>query len=207
MSERGLTLIELLVALAVFAVLGVLSWRSTAQMLAGDRRLHAETERWQALERSFGLLEQDLLQVAGSAGLELCTPPGTGGSTPKIFQSESPEGAATGDPASPPDSVRGNTLGLLTLAPGSGTRRVAWRQVGDRLEWRRWPDGGNPVLAAADIVLDGVRSLRWQVLAAGGGLHDCWPLPGQSGNKLPAALVIRLELADIGPVERWYALR
>ncbi|MBN8284156.1 PDZ domain-containing protein [Zoogloea sp.] len=46
-AQRGLTLIELMVALAIFAVLGVLSYRGLAEVATSRTHLEAGFERWQ----------------------------------------------------------------------------------------------------------------------------------------------------------------
>ena len=48
---RGLTLIELMVALAIFAVLGVLSYRALAEAAHSSTRISESFERWRIIGR------------------------------------------------------------------------------------------------------------------------------------------------------------
>ena len=66
----GLTLIELMVALAIFAVLGVLSYRGLAEVGHSQARLEEGFERWRAISRCVQRIDTDLLQaVAPGAAL------------------------------------------------------------------------------------------------------------------------------------------
>ena len=72
---RGLTLIELMVALAVFAVLGLLSYRALAQIGDHRQRIGAELARCREIGRGMLRVETDLLQLAAPAAAAGSTPP------------------------------------------------------------------------------------------------------------------------------------
>ena len=63
--QRGLTLIELMVALAIFAVLGVLSYRALAEVSTSRTRLEEGFERWRSIGRAMQRIDADLLQLEG----------------------------------------------------------------------------------------------------------------------------------------------
>jgi len=188
---RGMTLIELLVALTVMSLLAVMAWRGSFQAIAGEQRLAAELDRWQALERTLELIEQDLQALVSPdsrrhPGLAACLE------------------ARSTDRLPEPASRPGSELRLLVLAPDGGIRRVAWRQVDERVEWLRWPLDDGAATAQRDVVLDGVRSLSWRYLADGRYI-GCWP--NAANDRLPAAVALTLEVEGIGRIERLYALR
>ena len=123
--QRGLTLIELMVALAIFAVLGVLSYRGLAEVATSRTHLEAGFERWRAIGRSMQRIDTDLQQVV------------------------SPAASATGLPSegsalAAPGMILGRTasggpeLQFLRLDDARGVRRVGFRLVDGRLEWLRW---------------------------------------------------------------------
>ena len=64
----GLTLIELMVALAIFAVLGVLSYRALAEVSTSRTRLEEGFQRWRAVSRAVQRMDTDLLQVTSPGG-------------------------------------------------------------------------------------------------------------------------------------------
>lgn len=63
-AARGFTLLELLVAISIFAVLAVLSYGSVRHMLSFDQGLRQATKRYEALRFAVVIIEQDLSAVA-----------------------------------------------------------------------------------------------------------------------------------------------
>ncbi len=71
---RGFTLLELLVAVAIFAVVSAFAYEGLSQALKARRRLDHERRFWQGLAITFSELKQDLAQarprpVRDAAGL------------------------------------------------------------------------------------------------------------------------------------------
>ncbi|HOY01547.1 type II secretion system minor pseudopilin GspJ [Zoogloea sp.] len=190
--QRGLTLIELMVALAIFAVLGVLSYRGLAEVATSRTHLEAGFERWRAIGRSMQRIDTDLQQVV------------------------SPAASATGLPSegsalAAPGMILGRTasggpeLQFLRLDDARGVRRVGFRLVDGRLEWLRW--SGREALGqpSVDPLLDGVRGMRWRFLLDN-VRTDAWP-PADRRSLLPDAIILELDLADVGTLTRLIALR
>ena len=66
---RGFTLLELLVAIAIFAVLATLSYGSVRHMLSFDDGLKRATRRYEHLRYAVVMLEQDLTPVLAPRGV------------------------------------------------------------------------------------------------------------------------------------------
>ena len=64
MRQRGFTLLELLVAMAVLALLGALGFRALSSVLEAETRLQAETRRWGDLALFFSQLGEDMTMAA-----------------------------------------------------------------------------------------------------------------------------------------------
>lgn len=189
-AQRGLTLIELMVALAIFAVLGVLSYRGLAEVATSRTHLEAGFERWRAIGRGMQRIDTDLLQVVSPA------------STPV----QSPE-AALSAPAMllGRHASGGPELQFLRLDDALGVRRVGFRLVDGRLEWLRWSGRdalGEPSTA---VLLDGVRAMRWRFLLDN-VRTDAWP-PADRRGLLPDAIILELDLAEVGTLTRMISLR
>lgn len=190
--QRGLTLIELMVALAIFAVLGVLSYRGLAEVATSRTHLEAGFERWRAIGRSMQRIDTDLQQVVSPAASASGLPS---------------EGAALAAPG----MILGRTasggpeLQFLRLDDARGVRRVGFRLVDGRLEWLRW--SGREALGqpSVDPLLDGVRGMRWRFLLDN-VRTDAWP-PADRRSLLPDAIILELDLADVGTLTRLIALR
>lgn len=184
----GLTLIELMVALAVFAALGILSWRALSHMSVHQGLISDELARVRELGRAMLRVEVELLQIA---------PPVLAGgarATPVVAWRRLPgEGE--------------HELQLLVVDGGrQSVSRNGFRFVDERLEWVRWPGREPEGEARGVLLLERVRAVRWRFLHEGRLLVD-WPPDNAVGGTLPQAIELELELADAGKVTRLFALR
>jgi prepilin-type N-terminal cleavage/methylation domain-containing protein len=135
-GARGLTLIELLIAAALLAVLAVLSWRGLDAVLASRRQIVASSDELRALMVAFSQLDEDLRRSWPVRLLKL--------QTPSIGFTVSGEQAVA-------------TLEMLRES-GAATeatqlQRVAWRLRDGRIErgfgaWSAVPGAGGAAGAA-----------------------------------------------------------
>lgn len=187
--QRGLTLIELMVALAIFAVLGVLSYRALAEVSTSRTRLEEGFERWRSIGRAMQRIDADLLQLVAPATSS--SPTTSAQASPPLLLTRAASGGAE--------------LQLLRLDEARGVRRVGYRLVDGRLDWLRWSGRdafGEPTV---EPLLGNVRNVRWRFLT-GGNQVDAWP-PGDRRGTLPDAVILELELPDHGTLTRFIALR
>lgn len=187
--QRGLTLIELMVALAIFAVLGVLSYRALAEVSTSRTRLEEGFERWRSIGRAMQRIDTDLLQLVAPATSS--SPTTSAQASPPLLLTRAASGGAE--------------LQLLRLDEARGVRRVGYRLVDGRLDWLRWSGRDAFGEPAVEPLLDKVRDVRWRFLS-GGNRVDAWP-PGERRSALPEAVILELELADHGTLTRFIALR
>lgn len=194
--QLGLTLIELMVALAIFAILGVLSYRALSEVATSRDRLERSFERWRAIGRSMQRIDTDLLQAVapgdqrGAAGVPPTAPSSI--STPAMLLGRAANGG-------------GPEFQFLRLDDSRGVRRVGFRLVDGRLEWLRW-SGREPLgEPSVEPLLDNIRDLRWRFLYNNNRL-DTWP-PGDRRVALPDAVILEFDLPDVGTITRMIALR
>jgi len=190
--ERGLTLIEVMIAIAIFAVLGVLSYRAVSSMITTRERMEAEYARWRQLARVMQLVENDLTQLA-----------------PR------PQRAA-GQSQAALSLMRGGTQEQLQLVrhdgSNGGVEQHTWHvEDGTLLLTRQRAAGVNGSTSTDDTItndamLDHVTSLSWRFLSADGQEFDSWPQGPNVANQLPAAVRMQLELTDVGKISRLFAL-
>lgn len=134
----GFTLLEMLVALAVLAIIGALGTRALGAIAEGDAQVSAQLRRWSDVSLALGQIERDV-------SLAIAAP---------VSSPEAPLAVLRlGDG----DAGRGQ----------SGVRRVGYRVQGATLEYVVWPAGGNQP-PAAYAVLDGVARADWQALGETG---------------------------------------
>lgn len=176
----GMTLIELLVAMAVLAIIAGLAVRSLSVLSENQQRLERKRQQWEAISDLFARIEDDAGQAVDW---------GTG--------------AALGQAAVWQANAETGTLALVRAGGGSdGRRRVSWRQRQDTLQMAVSPLSTPAAAADWRPVLAGVRRLVWRQLDEGGAWREDWPWP----QKLPRALSINLEMEDGTQLRRVFAL-
>ena len=190
-GQRGLTLIELMVALAIFAILGVLSYRALAEVATSNSRLEENFERWRTISRTLQRIDTDLIQVVAPARSSEATP-----GTPQTGAAMILGRAANGG---------GPELQFLRLDGSRGVRRVGYRLVDGRLDWLRWSSRDAVGEPAVEPLLANVRGLRWRFLLNNNRI-DAWP-PGNNAVVLPDAIILELDLPDVGTLTRMISLR
>src|SRR5512144_3334387 len=65
--DAGFTLIEVLIALAIMAMLSLLGYRALAALTDSEAQLSAEAQRWRAIDALFARLEADLREAVPRA--------------------------------------------------------------------------------------------------------------------------------------------
>lgn len=193
---RGFTLVELLVALAIFAVMAVAAYRGLSVMLDARARIEQENQKWRGMALFFARLENDLgavleRPVRGAADLPL---PALSGKVLAVAPDEAQLAfTRSGD---------GGQAGVLA-AP----RRVGYRLRGEAVELLTWEvlDQAPRSSPAASPALNGVTQFDLRYLDRNGNWQQQWPPAGQDGG-LPSALEVRLRLNSGEEARRVFAL-
>jgi general secretion pathway protein J len=145
-AMRGFTLLEVLVAMALMAVLALLSWRGLDSVLDSRERLVSASDDLGALSLTFAQLEEDLRRSWSVRLLGLPLPaiafvpavPGEGAPRLRLLREAS-----------------------AAVAPGS-VQLVEWRLREERLE-----RGFSPWGAASPGAAQAMPAITWQPLMAG----------------------------------------
>jgi len=192
--EAGFTLVEVLLALAIFGVIAVLAYRATAALTEGEARLSAEARRWRTLEALFTRFEADIRQAVPRAS--------------RVGARVEPAWLAL------PADGAGNAALVFTRAgaefaddPGLAGQRIGYRLRGHAVEIAYWPrlDNAAEVQPTVYTLAEGVSGFRVAYLGRAGTWRDSWPAPGES--PLPRAVRVNLTLDSGEALERWFALR
>jgi len=189
--QSGLTLIELIVAMALLALLTVMAYRGLDSMTRANDRTLTETERWRTatlfLERFAADVSQPARrQVRGSEGVLL----------PAWWGRVMPEPAGT-------DSQFEFSR---KSPPGQDESRLGYRLRGGTVELLVWRVLDRAPASSVETypVLENVSALRFRHLDARGLWQDQWPLTDT--EPLPRAVSIELTLAEGPSVTRIFAL-
>lgn len=191
MNDHGFTLLEVLVAVALFVLVATMAHLGLSRLVAQDEVLEARAEQLSRLGSSLQLLEMDLLQALPRNGRD-----GLGGSTPGFrVQRE-----------------RGLTIELTRTGTGApmegGVNRVRYRFQRGTLIRETDPvlDGvTQPARVAAFELLGGLKDFDVEIVDANGRpvSGGIWPVPDSpSPAILPRALKIKLDTATWGLLER-----
>lgn len=184
--SKGFTLVELLVALAIFAVLSGFAYRALDTMLQSREALERESRKWRDVTVFVGRVERDLSAVLAKR------------------TATSPSGAPLLPVSSSVDAGSGGN-GLAITRSGSplqenalaAPQRIAYRLNGSQVQRLAWVsvDAAPRDEPTAVAVLGGVLALDFRFLAPSGEWRTTWGLPG-SGDTTPAAVEMQLQLAS-----------
>jgi len=191
---RGFSLIELLVALAVFAALAAAAYGGLAQIAATRDALAKQQDRFAEVVRAVSMLERDLRQA-------ISRPVRGNGSGEWL-----PALAGTGD------RIELTRVGFANplAEPRSNLERVAYALDAQKLQRGRYAaldraPGGMPIATA---VLDGAQMLSFRYLGSDGAWRSTWPPSDAPSNGtltyelLPRAIEFRIATNDVGELRR-----
>jgi general secretion pathway protein J len=196
-SPRGFTLLELLVALAIFTVIGAAAYTGLFAVLEARDATRAESERLAAVQYAVDTFVDDLTQA-------------TDRSVRSVQPRQRAPLYAPGPDIEPLLAVtRGgwpNPAGL----PRSTLARVEWLLDDRQLlrQTRARPDAPDQVEPVRRRVLERVDAVDLRFQDAEGEWSPRWPPLNapDSAAMLPRAVEVTLELADWGEVRRLVAL-
>ena len=190
--NSGFTLIEALLALAIFGVIAVLSYRATAAMSEGEAQLSAEAQRWRTLEALFTRFEADIRQAI---------PRGARAGT----QREAAWVGTTFDGHAALAFTRSGSE--FVIEPAASGQRIGYRLNGSTLELAYWPaiDHETGTKPAIYPLINGVTGFDLEYLTRAGHWRDRWPLLGE--EDLPRAVKLTLTLDDGARIDRLFTLR
>lgn len=144
-NQQGFTLLELVIALAIFALLGLASWRLFDGVVRVQQGTTAHEREFRSLQRAVAVIERDLMHVTGQpvvltqAGLQL-------------------QRSHWRNPLDQPRSER-QTLSY---------------QLENGALWRESRGDGTAIVQRQKL-LDEVRDLSWRLFDAEGGWLSDWP--------------------------------
>lgn len=193
-AYKGFTLLEMLIAIAIFAMLGLAANAVLNTVLTNDEVTKNFSIRLKALQQGFGAIERDLNQMVARTPRLL-----EGGRGSTVFQT----GADILDSES--EALVFYRIGWLNpdgLLPRGSLQSVAYVVQEGRLE--RWyfpypePEfGAEPIKS---VIIDKVLSVEYSFF-----MEDKWERKVDA-TKLPKAIAIEIELEGLGKIQRKFIL-
>lgn len=187
--SRGFTLLEMLVALAVFAVIGIISAQLLTQMISFTENAQSRGERLVDLHRSMEIMRRDFEQL-----------------TYRTVRDE------LGEPGYDVSMGIGNLVefsrkGWLNpnLRHRSEVQRVAYDLRGDRIYRMYWPvlDRSPDTIPVEQVIVKGVIQANVIAIDQSGEELLFWPPTDITEEDIPpglAAIKFEIETKDFGPM-------
>ncbi|TIH09243.1 type II secretion system minor pseudopilin GspJ [Pseudomonas leptonychotis] len=193
-AVRGFTLLELLIAIAIFALLGLGTYRMLDSVLQTDKVTRAHEMQLRELVRAMAAFERDLLQVQARA-------------TRDAFGD--PRAALLGEALdSPSIELTRNGWRNPLGQPRSSLQRVRWQLSGEQWQRQYWTvlDQAQDSELQVQQALDGVTRLQLRYRDQEGAWHDSWPPaeknPADALLALPQAVELIIEHRRYGELRR-----
>lgn len=195
--QRGFTLIEIVIAVMITAILFTMAYGAIQQALANRERLQHNSERLRAVQFTMRSLVQDFSQLAPRMVRE---PLGEGHQPAVVSEANSGQVLLT----------RGGWMNPLG-AERSTLQRVRYRVEDGKLLREYWLvlDAALEPAPARRQLLDGVRSFSLRFYNDGRNWQESWPPASLSTTRSeadlqwrPIAVEITLELEDWGRITR-----
>ncbi|MGE8360017.1 type II secretion system minor pseudopilin GspJ [Pseudomonas sp.] len=193
-TSRGFTLLELLIAIAIFALLALGTYRMLDSVLRTDSTTRAHEQQLRELVRAMGAFERDLAQVVVRPVRDPF------GDARAVLLGDEEGGSAI-------EWTRSgwrNPLG----SPRANLQRVRWQLSGEQWQRRYWSvlDQAQDTQPQVQQALDGVTRVQLRYLDEEGSWLSSWPPQGRTEDEaledLPRAVELVLEHRRYGELRR-----
>ncbi len=206
-SQAAFTLIELLIALTIFTILSVISYRALASIFQTREQLNIESSKWRDLSLFFTRLDNDFANVLPR---EIRTADG---------RTAAPLCLNAYTPAANEATLAFTRTGFADANNENGApQRVGYRLADSKLEWLWWPalDQAPRTSPSVYAALSNVAEAKWRALSPGSNNNwqQDWPASPSNCARIekgaavfPAALELSLTLTTGETITRVFALR
>ncbi|ALM92646.1 type II secretion system minor pseudopilin GspJ [Alteromonas stellipolaris] len=200
MKQRGFTLIEILIAMAIFTLIGLASTGLLTTVIDSNDLSSERFEKLQQLQRAMVIIERDIQQAVPR-------PVRAEGETQKVVMAGGEVDDSDGDGIG---FVRGGWHNPQLMLPRSTLQYVAYRLDEDRLErvYSNYVDNVIGYEPKTRTLLENIESFTVEFISAESSSDDddlSWSESYQ-GEVLPMAVAIEFVSKDFGLIRREFAL-
>lgn len=198
---RGFTLLELLVAIGIFALTSAIAYGSLMRLMEDREHLESEHRFWTSLSLTFTRLEEDLSQARERQARDLI------GFLQPAFRGQPTDVRALAEPSL--QFLRGGVLAVVGTAR-SDLQRIGYRLDEGTLKRLTWPvlDLGPQTTPLETPLLTGVEEFQvcfyaHDIAATGNRCLNLWPTAGIA-EPLPRGVEVKLTLKGRGEFKRLF---
>lgn len=201
-AARGFTLIELMVAISILAIISAIAFTGMSRVIDGSETARQRVEGWQAVQLAFRIITQDLSQIHPRTTRD------------ELGDQLKPSLIASALEQYDVEFSRGGFANPVGLPRGT-VLRVAYNLEGDELVRYYWPvtDRTFATTPFRRVLLKGVIGFEMTFIDAGGEAHIDWPPLSTAGDAStgqntaaltlhPRAVRIAVELEGMGAIWR-----
>ena len=201
MKQRGFTLIEILIAMAIFTLIGLASTGLLTTVIDSNDLSSERFEKLQQLQRAMVIIERDIQQAVPR-------PVRAEGETQTVVMAGGEVDDSDGDGIG---FVRGGWHNPQLMLPRSTLQYVAYRLDEDRLErlYSNYVDNVIGYEPKTRTLLENIESFTVEFISAESSTDDSDDLSwseSYQGEALPTAVALEFVSKDFGLVRREFAL-
>lgn len=186
-QQPGFTLIEIMIALVIFAILGVLAAMSLHQTIQNDQALNVRDKRLTQLQLAITLIRRDVLQAIDRP----------------IINAHNEKSAAMVGGGASLELTRTGLFNPLSVSERTDMQRIGYRLSQGILERLTWTALDQPPKATPEAMslIDNVESLTWSFVDANNKTVDHWPSGKQNAPSLPKAVLLKIQVRGEGEID------
>ena len=198
--QSGFTLLELLIASIIFAIMAIMAYGGLANVMENSKSSQTALKRLQQIQQSVSVLNRDFIQILPRAVRD-------------EYGNVQPALSAGNNIDNLVEFTRGGRVNPANLLR-STLLRVAYRFEEEKLVRLQWPqlDNAPGAKAKQTMLIDDVANVTIRFLDQNGEWQEQWPPLNSTGGDGTGntteltAIEIVLELNDWGEIRRLYAM-
>jgi len=181
-KQHGFTLIEVMIAMMIFAMLSLLAYEILSASVDSSQRAAEQSERLMEVQHAVMQMERDITQI--------------------LLRHETPESPFLRASSSSLQFSTIDSMNSTKLLSGSDIIDVIWQLSGSTLyrDTRILPSSVPDKRKPSHAVLENITDIKFRFYQ--GSWLESW----NSGNALPAGIEVTLVLKDMGEIRRVFLL-